>query len=131
MNFIRLSETTERIECMTISPNKRFVAVCERQTLNSGGYDPERNGSVKRIPVVRVYNTRSHSGNTGKNQSGLGLSAMSSANDPKTFTYADTVAESFCCMRFSDDSRFLVLVTAAPEYKLVFIDILQRIKDIP
>jgi len=33
-------------------------------------------------------------------------------------------------MKFSEDSRFLVLITAPPENKLVYIDVLTRMKEI-
>ena len=30
MNFIKLSDNLENIDCMAISPNKKFIAVAER-----------------------------------------------------------------------------------------------------
>lgn len=34
MNFIKLNENLEKLECMTISQNKKFIAVCERYFAN-------------------------------------------------------------------------------------------------
>jgi len=34
MNFIKLNENLEKLECMTISQNKKFIAVCERYYSN-------------------------------------------------------------------------------------------------
>jgi len=34
MNFIKLSENLEKMECMTISPNKKFIAVSEKYYTN-------------------------------------------------------------------------------------------------
>jgi len=51
-------------------------------------------------------------------------------SEKKTFNYADTQAESFIAMSFSNDSRFLVCLTEGPEFKLVFIDLLANKKDL-
>ncbi|EGR29862.1 WD repeat protein [Ichthyophthirius multifiliis] len=110
MVFLRLTENLEKIICLTISPNKKFVAVCERLK-----QDEE---SFKRFPQVSVYNIKS---NTIK---------ANLQNEKKQFSYPDTQTEAFIAMCFSHDSRFLACLTDSPEYKLVFIDLLANKKDI-
>lgn len=51
MSFLKLSENLENIHCMTISSNKRFIAICE-QTREEG------DEGKRRIPSVCVYDIK-------------------------------------------------------------------------
>ena len=52
MAFMRLSENLEKIVSLAISPNKKYIAVCERLK-NSGN-------QTKICPQVSVYNIKSY-----------------------------------------------------------------------
>ena len=105
-----LSENLERVVCMTISPNKKFLAICEKLK--------DEDDSKRKCPFVQVYNIKSAA---MKNSVGT---------EKKNFSYADTQVANFIEMAFSSDSRFLVCLTEAPEFKLVFIDLLANKKDL-
>lgn len=75
MAFIRLSENIEKIVSLAISPNKKFIAVCERLKNDEEG--------IKKCPSVSVYNIKSSS-----------VSA-NLANEKKQFNYAETTSEHF------------------------------------
>ncbi|EAR88012.2 WD domain, G-beta repeat protein (macronuclear) [Tetrahymena thermophila SB210] len=110
MAFIKLSENIDKIVSLAISPNKKFIAVCEKLKSEDDGN--------KKCPQVAIYNIKSSS--VGANL----------ANEKKQFNYADTTVENFQAMAFSYDSRFIACLTEAPEYRLVFIDILANKKDV-
>jgi hypothetical protein len=53
MNFLKLSDNIERIECLTISSNKKWVAVCEK-------IKKSEDSNQVNVPSVSVYNTKSY-----------------------------------------------------------------------
>lgn len=106
MKLINVNESAECIDFITISSNKRLIALSERVRLNSEQY----------YPYLSLYNT-------SYIRDGV-------AADRKSFSYTNTTSNSFIQMKFSDDSRFMILLTSGPEFKLLFLEVSNKIKEI-
>jgi len=80
---------------MTVSPNRKFLAVSERIR-----NDP--------VPQISIYNIKA---------------SQTKGEKEKTFRYSDSKSE-FVAIAFSHaDARFLVCLTGAPDYQIIFLDI--------
>lgn len=110
MSFLPLNESLEKIVSIAISPNKKFIAICEKIR--------DDDDSKKKYPNVSVYNIKSQQ------------QKSTDGNEKKVFTYSETTVAHFISMAFSYDSRFLVCLTEEPEFKLVFIDLLANKKNL-
>lgn len=83
------------IICMSVSPNRKFLAVSERIR-----NDP--------VPQISIYNIKA---------------SQTKGEKEKTFRYSDSKSE-FVSIAFSHaDARFLVCLTGAPDYQIIFLDI--------
>jgi len=95
---------------MAISPNREFLAICEK--IN------EDDESKKKIPWVSVYEIKKS----------LVKSAV--GGESRSFNYPETNVLHFAAMAFSSESRFLACLTEDPEFKLVFLDLLSNKKNL-
>lgn len=86
MSFLKLSDNLEKIHCMTISNNKKFIAVCEETK------DDYEEGK-KKYPSVSVYDIKA---SLNKNTQG---------SEKKHFPYAETSSENFSALSFSNDAH--------------------------
>lgn len=94
MSFIKLNENMEKIQCMTISKNRKYIAIAEKPSEAALKTNPYKR------PQVSVYTVKYVMG-------------MKFLNVERTsLTYQETEGDKFISMKFSDCSRFLLLQTS-------------------